>query len=128
VTEDYDVVETFRIDPSTLTSPALDHWLSLIVPGGLKPGMKPHDVLFKGVHFFACVQPKWTSEAISQKLFYELDVLSLSPTKQSEPVAINIDNEVDKIVSLGLTRTDTLSKLKEKGSEYIKNARNRGLV
>ena len=120
VTEDYKVIETFRINPDTVSCPALDHWIRLLIPNGLSAGQTYAEVFPKGLHFFAKVQPKYNTEAVKQELFYELDVLSLSPTLQKEVTEKDIESEVKRIVALGLDRKDTLSRLVQLGPEYVR--------
>jgi hypothetical protein len=125
VTEKYDVMERFRLDDTTLSCTALEHWMNILGKGVTKP---PHEYLIPGFHFFAAVQPKFNTTACKQKLYYELDVLSLASSAGNEQVVDNVSSEVDRIIALGKSRSETLAMLREKGNEYLKDARVRGLV
>lgn len=125
VTEDYEVCERFRLDETTFTCTALQHWMSMLGTGVTK---LPYEYLIKGFHFFAAVQPKFNTLARKQTLEYELDVLSLSPIMVNEQVVDMVKSEVDRIIALKMSRSETLAMLREKGNDYLKDARVRGLV
>jgi hypothetical protein len=120
VTEDYDVSETFLVDPTTLTCPSLDYWLGKLFPNGVAPGVTPDVVLKKGFHFFARVQIKWPTCSVGQKMYYELNVESLSPSHNIDASASSVQTEVDRIVALGKSRSETLALLEQKGAEYVR--------
>jgi len=123
VTEDYDVSERFRIDETTLTCTALQHWLEKL---GV-PNETPLSYLKKSFRFLAAVQPKFNTTARKQFLYYELDALSLKSVG-TEQVENKLSSEVDRIIALQLSRPETLAMLREKGNEYLKDARTRGLI
>jgi len=126
VTEDYTVTESFRVDGTTLTCPSLDYWLRALFPDGLTPGITPNLMMKKGLHFYARVQIKWPTRSAVQIMYYELNFESLSHMHEVGVSAESVRVEVDRIVALGKSRSETLTMLEQKGPEYVKVYRKRG--
>jgi hypothetical protein len=120
VTEDYDVAEKFMIDETTLTCTALQHWMNALCQKDCMATETPLTLLKKSFTFFSAVQPKFNTTARKQKLYYELDVLSLSNSAGSEQNENNVESEVKRINALDVSRSEKLTMLEKLGPEYVK--------
>jgi hypothetical protein len=100
--------------------------MSKLFPVGIPSGATPDVVLKKGFHFFARVQVKWPTCSVSQKMYYELNVETLSPSHEVGASQSSVHDEVERIVALGKSRSETLTMLEQKGREYVQVFRKRG--
>ena len=115
----YDAVIAFKLDPDTMRCPAMNLWIKSLFGESITPGQKPEEIFGLSYSFFASVYPRINSESAKQEMFWEIDVLSLAPTKQGESKQETIESVVKRVMGSTQTRTEKISTLAGYGKEYV---------
>jgi hypothetical protein len=94
-------------------------WIESLFGKDVKPEQKPEEIFRLSYSFFASVYPRINSESAKQEMFWEIDVLSLTPTKQVEVKTETVESVVKRVMGSSQTRNEKISVLTGYGKEYV---------